>query len=95
MPDRYPDVEITFAHLLSHRSGIPHYDRIWKDGKLVLALEPGSRMMYSTRGYGVLGEVLCDITGKSFNQLVKEYIGETKGLHRFEAEAEKCSAPAG
>jgi CubicO group peptidase (beta-lactamase class C family) len=95
LPDKYPDVKITFAHLLSHRSGIPHQDNIWKDGKLDLAFEPGSSIMYSTRGYGVLGEVLSEITGKSFSKLVREYIAEPAGAGSLSCPSPFFEAPAG
>ncbi|HDS08567.1 MAG TPA: class A beta-lactamase-related serine hydrolase [Bacteroides sp.] len=95
LPEKYPDVEITFAHLLSHRSGIPHQDRIWKDGKLDLAFAPGESIMYSTRGYGVLGDVLEELTGKSYNQLVKEYIGDPVGAGSIKAPLPFFEAPGG
>jgi CubicO group peptidase (beta-lactamase class C family) len=95
LPDAYPDVPITFAHLLSHRSGIPHHDRIWKDGKLDLAFAPGESIMYSTRGYGVLGEVLEEIADKSYNKLVKEYIGEPVGANSIESPWPFFEAPGG
>ena len=73
MPDQYRDSPVTFEHLLSHRSGIPHHDHIWSNGKLQLQFEPGTATLYSTRGYGVLGDVLCEIAGMNYNQLIKDY----------------------
>jgi CubicO group peptidase (beta-lactamase class C family) len=95
LPDAYPDVPITFTHLMSHQSGIPHHDRIWKDGKLNLAFEPGTQMMYSTRGYGVLGDVISMIGGKSFNQLVRETIGEPVSAHSISCPLPFFEAPGG
>jgi CubicO group peptidase (beta-lactamase class C family) len=95
LPDAYPDVQITFAHLLSHRSGIPHQERIWKDGKLDLAFAPGESIMYSTRGYGVLGDVLEEITGRSYNKLVQEYIGIPVGAVTIKAPLPFFEAPGG
>jgi hypothetical protein len=63
MPDEYMDTPVTLRHLLSHTSGIPHHDQIWKSGKFNLQFRPGSQTLYSTRGYGILGKVLCEITG--------------------------------
>jgi len=95
LPDIYPDVPITFAHLLSHQSGIPHHERIWQDGVLDLAFEPGTQMMYSTRGYGVLGDVLSMIGGTSYNQLVRNYIGEPAGAPSIHCPLPFFEAPGG
>lgn len=75
MPEAYADAQITFRHLLTHTSGIPHHDRIWSTGTLALEFRPGTATRYSTRGYGVLGEVMEEATGRSFDNLIKEYIG--------------------
>ena len=95
LPEAYPDVPITFTHLLSHTSGIPHHERIWKDGKLDLAFEPGTQMMYSTRGYGVLGEVISMIGGSSFNRMVKETIGNPAGAPSLSCPFPFFEAPGG
>jgi len=35
MPEQYSNADLTFKHLLTHQSGIPHIDKpLWKDGKL-------------------------------------------------------------
>jgi CubicO group peptidase (beta-lactamase class C family) len=95
LPERYPDVPITFSLLLSHRSGIPHHDRIWKEGKLDLQFEPGTDMLYSTRGYGVLGDVISMISGCSFNRLVKENIGQPLGASSIRCPLPFFEAPGG
>jgi CubicO group peptidase (beta-lactamase class C family) len=95
MPDEYLDSPITFQHLLSHQSGIPHQDRIWNGGKLMLEFKPGTATMYSTRAYGVLGDVLCNIAGMNYNQLVKKYIGIPVGAASFQAPSWLFEAPGG
>lgn len=95
MPEKYLDTPVTFAHLLTHQSGIPHHDRIWKDGKLDLQFEPGTNTMYSTRGYGVLGDVLCEITEMNYNKLVKNYIGHPVDATSFSANPLFFEAPGG
>ena len=94
-PEKFIDSPVTFAHLLTHQSGIPHHDRIWKDGKLDLQFEPGTGTMYSTRGYGVLGDVLCEITGLNYNELVKTYIGQPLEAKSFSANPIFFEAPGG
>jgi len=95
MPEEYGNPDLTFKHLLSHQSGIPHHDRIRDRGKLKLAFEPGTRTMYSTRGYGVLGDVLCEVAGMNYNQLVRTYIGNPVGAGSFSAPSFLFEAPGG
>jgi len=95
LPDAYREVPITFTHLLSHRSGIPHHEKIWKDGKLDLRFEPGTEMLYSTRGYGVLGDIISQIGGRSFNRLVKDYIGSPIGSSSISCPLPFFEAPGG
>ena len=95
MPEAYKNTPLTFAHLLSHQGGIPHHDRIWSGGKLNLAFAPGSDMMYSTRGYGIIGEVMSEITGLSYRKLVKEYIGDPVGAPSFSVPDLLFEAPGG
>jgi CubicO group peptidase (beta-lactamase class C family) len=94
MPEKYANDSITFRHLLTHHSGIPHIDKpLWADGKLNLLFKPGERFEYTTNGYSLLGEVLEEITGESFSDLVKEYIGQPINAESFWAE-ETFRAPA-
>lgn len=95
MPDEYKDRPITFRHILSHQSGIPHHDRIWEGDKLVLEFEPGTETMYSTKAYGVLGDILCEITDLSYNKLVQKYIGEPIDAESFSAPSYLFEAPGG
>jgi CubicO group peptidase (beta-lactamase class C family) len=95
MPFEYENSPITFKDLLSHQSGVPHHDRIWDDGKLALEFEPGTSTLYSTKGYGILGDILCEIAGLSYNQLVKTYIGEPIEAESFSAPSVLFEAPGG
>ena len=95
MPAEYADTPITFMHLLTHQSGIPHEGRIWQDGALHLLFKPGTEVSYSTKAFRVLGEVLQEITGKSFNRLVQENIGEPVGAASFRADSVILDSPGG
>ena len=87
MPEQYSGADLTFKHLLTHQSGIPHIDKpLWKDGKLNLQYQPGTKTEYSTNGFSVLGEIMAEITGKSFSDLVKEYVGNPIQARSFWAE---------
>jgi CubicO group peptidase (beta-lactamase class C family) len=105
VPQDCSDTPITFRHLLSHKAGIPHQGRIWKREvgtsrrgnrkKLNLLFCPGTGARYSTRGYGVLGEVIEELTDKSYDTLVKEYIGEPVGASSFRADDLFFETPGG
>jgi CubicO group peptidase (beta-lactamase class C family) len=87
VPASFADAPLTIRHLLTHKSGIPHNNEpTWKDGKLNLKFRPGTRDLYSTPGYGVLGHVIEAVTGKSFSDAAKHYIGSPVGATTFWAE---------
>ena len=87
MPARYSPSIITFKHLLTHFSGIPHLNKpLWKNKSLNLLFKPGKKHFYTTNGYAVLGEILEEITGMTYSNLVKTYIGRPLKLKSFWAE---------
>jgi CubicO group peptidase (beta-lactamase class C family) len=87
MPEKYAGDEITFRHLLTHTSGIPHINQpLWAGGKLNLLFKPGTKKEYTTNGYCVLGEVMEEVTGEEFSDLVKKYIGQPIHATSFRAE---------
>ena len=93
-PEPYDDTPITFKHLLTHQSGVPHRSELWNDGKLNLAFRPGTSVQYSTQGYGILGFAMHNITGKHYDGLLKEYIGDPVGATSFLA-TQHFTAPGG
>jgi CubicO group peptidase (beta-lactamase class C family) len=94
IPDFPNGDKITVEMLWRHRSGIPHrvmppenetipytsaemVDRI----KLVkLAFEPGTADLYSSAGYTVLARVLEIASGKSYAELLEQYILKPAGM---------------
>ena len=87
MPKKYKNSPLTLKHLLMYQSGVPHNNKsTWKNGKLNLQIKPGNSYMYSTPGYGILGHIIEDISGLSFNDAVKKYIGNPIGAISFRAE---------
>ena len=84
--------KITVAMLASHRSGIPH--RVGADesksnqledivdlaSEQPLAFEPGADRLYSSAGYSVLARVLEIASGKSYQQLLSEYVLQPAGM---------------
>ena len=75
-PDEYSDPKISFVHLLTHTSGVVHLDDLWKKGKLNMLFSPGRNTEYSTKGFGILGDVMETIAGEKYSLLVDKYISE-------------------
>ena len=93
--------KITLHRLLSHTSGLPHYEGLRRldikydefrnmsftpksyaqlIAKMAFINEPGSEFYYSSQNYILLGAILEQVTGKSFSQLLDEYITGPLGL---------------
>lgn len=95
LPDEFAGNPITFRHLLSHRSGVPHLSRLWRGDTLDLEFRPGERVKYSSHAFGILGEVLEAITGKSYSRLVRQRIGAPVGAYSMTVMIPSFDAPAG
>jgi len=95
MPQEYADTHITLRQLLTHTSGVPHLSKLWDGSKLKMEFRPGKGVQYSSNGYGILGDVMEQITGKSYKQLIKEYISEPIGAESFTVLIPAFGAPAG
>jgi CubicO group peptidase (beta-lactamase class C family) len=95
IPENYGDSYISFKNLLCHTSGVPHQSKLWNGSKLRLEFKPGTNTLYSSHGYGILGDVMEEITGKSYRSLVKEYIGKPIGAESFTVRHSFFDAPAG
>jgi CubicO group peptidase (beta-lactamase class C family) len=80
--------KITVEHLAGHRAGIPHRvmpeefeattftseEMVEKAKQAKLEFEPGERYAYSSGGFIVLARVLEIASGKSYAQLLEEYV---------------------
>jgi CubicO group peptidase (beta-lactamase class C family) len=95
MPQEYADIHITFKQLLTHTSGVPHLSKLWDGSKLKMDFRPGGGVQYSSNGYGILGDVMEEITGKSYKQLIKDYISGPIGAESFTVLIPAFLAPAG
>ena len=100
-----PKGQITIRQLLMHTSGITHYTssmdamsftnydtmeealNIFKDK--ALEFTPGTKYMYSTYGYTVLGAIIEKITGVSYQDYMKHSIWEKAGMNRTGVEEQK------
>jgi CubicO group peptidase (beta-lactamase class C family) len=87
---------VTVRHLLNHTSGIPSYTEILNinsdrkayplDSLLALfstrplEFEPGTRFKYNNSGYVLLGAILEKVTGRTYEQLLREKILNPLGM---------------
>ncbi|MCP2519066.1 serine hydrolase [Candidatus Aminicenantes bacterium AC-708-M15] len=77
---------IKIIELLTHQGGFPAWYPLYLEGKnkkemidfilnkLLLEAKPGKKVIYSCIGYILLGDILEKITGKSLNELAKEFL---------------------
>lgn len=94
IPDFPNGDKITIEMLARHRSGIPHRvmpseaeslaytsaEFIEKVKLAKLAFEPGTGRLYSSAGYAVLARVLEIVSGKTYSQLLQEYVFTPAGM---------------
>jgi len=90
----WPHGRITVEQLLNHRAGVPHRvttadderrrmtpaDVTERAGRTPLLFEPGAKSVYSSAGYTVLARVLELAAGRSWDELVREYVIGPAGL---------------
>ncbi|MCR2823638.1 serine hydrolase domain-containing protein [Lederbergia panacisoli] len=88
---------ITVGHLLSHSSGIPDYlhpdfefdyGKSWEPEEIVnvvrdtdLLFEPGKSFQYSNSGYVMLGLIIEQVSGQSYDDYIMEHIFIPSGMH--------------
>lgn len=94
VPDFPNGDKITIEMLAGHRSGIPHRvmppeaeslaytsaEFVEKVKQAKLAFEPGTSRLYSSAGYAVLARVLEIVSGKTYSQLLQEYVFTPAGM---------------
>jgi len=94
IPDFPSGDKITIEMLALHRSGIPHRvmppeaeslaytsaEFVEKVKLAKLAFEPGTNRLYSSAGYSVLARALEIASGKTYSQLLQEYVFAPAGM---------------
>ena len=94
IPDFPSGDKITIEMLARHRSGIQHRvmppeaesvyytsaEFVEKVKQSKLAFEPGTQRLYSSGGYAVLARVLEIASGKTYQQLLQEYVFAPAGM---------------
>lgn len=82
--------KITVRNLLTHTSGLQHYDIMWDDpdfkdnapeittrsisSQLPEFTQPGSKVKRSPYNFDILADLICKVTGKPFEQYVASHI---------------------
>lgn len=105
--ERWP---ITVRHLLTHTSGLPRdmYLPYWSDGKfpddaafrkqaneISPVARPGALFKYSNYGMSLLGFILSEVSGTSFEDLANELLFEPLGISKDGMECGDASAAVG
>jgi len=88
-PRHFARPPITFRHLLGHTGGLPGHHAyatkpVWRAGRLNLQTRPGSERTPSAAGYAVLETLMEDITGRSYDELVNQYIAAPLAATSFQ-----------
>lgn len=86
---------IIVRHLLTHTSGLPRDSRLTDFSRMyqpspedaisafpeeVLRSPPGERYAYSNLGYGVLGQIVAHVSGRSFDAFLEKEIFDSLGM---------------
>ena len=77
--------KVTVRHLMTHTSGLPPFKEYWRTSKgkpdtlkMIFAepleSEPGTKMVYSDLGIILMAEIIERLTGRTIDDLAKEYI---------------------
>lgn len=78
LPDLPHGFRMTIAQLLTHTAGLP---KSAKDlSRLTLAYEPGESQMYSNLDYILLGRIIEEASGLSYEAYIRKHILEPAGL---------------
>ena len=80
LPDIPNAGAIRIAHLLSHTSGIPDFIPLEEVRKRPLEFVPGTRINYSNNGYHVLGRIIEEVSGQSWDEYLHEHIFAPAGM---------------
>ena len=79
LPDVEQSKQITARNVLSHSTGLQNW-RFQRDQKLEFAFKPGERFGYSGEGFYYLQRVLENITGRGFEEYMRERVLKPLGM---------------
>lgn len=92
VPPERRKLPITLEHLLTHRAGLTHEK--YRGTPQMFYRTPGKKYHYSSNGYGVVGLVLAERSGASFDEVIRREIGEPSRAPSLSAPSAHFSAPA-
>ncbi|CAM3882805.1 serine hydrolase [Alkalicoccus chagannorensis] len=84
---------VTLEDLLTHRSGYP-WNYPDHGGIYRLLFEPGTEYRYSNVGYQLLGEVIAEVSGYSYEDYLQKYIAEPAGMENTGFDLATSDRPA-
>jgi beta-N-acetylhexosaminidase len=84
--------KVTVRNLMTHTSGLPPFKEYWRTSTSKqetlsrifvepLEYEPGTKVVYSDLGIILMAEIIQRLTGKSLDELAREYIFDPIGMH--------------
>jgi CubicO group peptidase (beta-lactamase class C family) len=93
LPRQYANRRITIRQLLTHQSGLPEETPLVRIRPWPFLFAPGTNASYSTWGYGLLGAILEEATGTTYDELVEELIGGPVGAASLRADDLRFDTP--
>lgn len=80
LPDFTGGDRITIHHLLTHTAGLPDFIPFEQAKKMTPESVPGERLNYSNIGYIALGKIVAAVTGRTFEEYLREAILVPAGM---------------
>ena len=92
---------ITVRQLLTHTSGLPAYERLFRDARdkqallkriyaMPLTVRPGEKFVYSDFGMILLGEIIERVAGQPLDQFLRRRVFEPLGMKDTLYQPPKC-----
>jgi len=80
LPAFPPGNKVKIRNLLTHTGGLPDFMSYEQALEKPLEFEPGTRVSYSNIGYQMLGKIIEKVSGKSYEEYLKENVFEPVGM---------------